>query len=86
MHRSSSGPRAVVSLADAGLVKQAAANDNGKPWRCRACGSLLGIERGRELHVKYKEADLWIVGTCRRLCRQCGAANEITVGTTREES
>jgi hypothetical protein len=26
-----------------------------RPWRCRACGALLGMERDGELHVKYKE-------------------------------
>jgi hypothetical protein len=51
-----------------------------KNWRCKACGALLGIEQGGELHVKYKEADLRIVGSCRRACRRCGAVNEIAVG------
>ena len=57
-----------------------------RPWHCRTCGSLLGVERGRELHVKYKDAEVWIVGTCRRVCRRCGGGNVITVGTSKEES
>jgi len=47
---------------------------------------LLGVEQGRELHVKYKDAEIWIVGTCRRVCRRCGEGNVITVGTSQEES
>jgi len=47
---------------------------------------LLGVEQGSELHVKYKDAEIWIVGTCRRVCRRCGEENVITVGTSQEES
>jgi hypothetical protein len=56
--------------------------DNPLSWCCRTCGSLLGIERGGQLHVKYKGADIWIVGTCRRDCRRCGERNEVTVGAS----
>jgi hypothetical protein len=56
--------------------------NNPLSWRCRACGSLLGVERGGQLHVKYKDADVWIVGTCRRACRRCGERNEVTVGAS----
>lgn len=53
-----------------------------RPWRCDACGALLGMARGDELHVKYKEAELWIAGPCRSVCRRCGKSNQITVGRT----
>jgi len=47
---------------------------------------LLGVEKERELHVKYKDAQFWVVGTCRQVCRHCGEGNVITVGTSPEES
>jgi hypothetical protein len=53
-----------------------------RPWRCDACGALLGIARGDELHVKYKDVEIWIVGPCRSICRRCGKSNQITVGQT----
>jgi hypothetical protein len=60
-------------------IRQKPANDNARPWRCRACGALLGVAQGGELHVKYKDSEVWIVGTCRRTCRRCGERNEVTV-------
>jgi hypothetical protein len=50
-----------------------------RPWRCRACGSLLGVLRGGELHLKYKDVQHWIVGRCRHVCRRCGATNVVHV-------
>jgi hypothetical protein len=58
---------------------------NIKPWRCHACGALLGIARGDELHVKYRDAEIWIAGPCRSICRRCGKSNEITVGRPSKE-
>ena len=49
-------------------------------WHCHACRALLGIARGTHLHVKYKDAEIWIVGRCRCICRRCGKANESVVG------
>jgi hypothetical protein len=88
MGREPSNPRAVVLLEIARPVDRSPANDNARPWRCRGCGSLLGLERGRALHVKYKDVEYWIVGGCRHVCRRCGEGNEITVGNanTQEDS
>jgi hypothetical protein len=56
------------------------ASYDGLPWRCRVCGALLGVAQGGQLHVKYRDTELWVVGTCRRTCRRCGERNETTVG------
>jgi DNA invertase Pin-like site-specific DNA recombinase len=34
-----------------------------KEWRCRQCGTLLGVERGGKLHLKYKTAQ-FVVARC----------------------
>ena len=31
-------------------------------WRCRKCGTLLGIHRGESVHVKHKRAQLVVRG------------------------
>jgi hypothetical protein len=53
-----------------------------RPWRCRVCGALLGMQQGAELHVKYKDVSHWIAGRCRHACRRCGAMNTLHVGPT----
>lgn len=35
-----------------------------KEWRCRKCGTLLGVERKRRLHLKYKTAQYVSDGAC----------------------
>ncbi|MBV9949613.1 MAG: hypothetical protein JOZ69_22420 [Myxococcales bacterium] len=52
-----------------------------RPWRCRACGALLGVVCGDELHLKYKETEYWVRGGCRHACRRCGAVNALLVPT-----
>lgn len=49
-------------------------------WRCRTCGALLGIVKGGQLHMKYKDTEIWVVGTCHRRCRRCAERNEIVTG------
>jgi len=51
----------------------------GRPWRCRSCDALLGVEHDGELHVKHKETEHWISGRCRHACRRCGAMNTFPV-------
>jgi phage FluMu protein Com len=45
--------------------------------RCRECRSLLAVQHGAEIHVKYK--DLRVIGTGRMSvdCRRCQARNVI---------
>ncbi|MGD0527718.1 MAG: hypothetical protein ABSE49_21475 [Polyangiaceae bacterium] len=50
-----------------------------RPWRCCSCGSLLGVLRGGELHLKYRDVEHWITGRCRHACRRCGATNAVDV-------
>jgi hypothetical protein len=69
----------VVSSRIPSRIAPHVASGNGRPWRCRTCGSLLGIERGDELHVRFKDAELWIVGRCRQVCRRCGESNSIAI-------
>jgi hypothetical protein len=60
------------------------ANSNGarqtneRSWRCIGCGLLLGIHRGGELHIKYKELEAVVVGRFRTACRRCTKPNETT--------
>lgn len=51
----------------------------GRPWRCHACGALLGVLRSSELHLKYRDLQHWVTGRCRHTCRRCGAMNTIDV-------
>jgi hypothetical protein len=44
--------------------------------RC-ACGLLLGIHKGDELHVKYKEFTAVVRGAVRVCCRRCGRHVEV---------
>lgn len=43
----------------------------GRDWRC-ACGSLLGMRHGEELHIKYKDFSAVVRGTASVRCRRCG--------------
>lgn len=47
-------------------------------WRCRGCAALLGVHRGGELHIKYKELELRVAATERvaTTCRRCKRVNE----------
>lgn len=54
--------------------------EHARPWRCRSCGALLGMQQGDELHVKYKDVQHWITGRCRHACRRCGAMNTMHAG------
>lgn len=50
-----------------------------KEWRCRCCGTLLGIEMLGKLTMRYKTATFVVVGTVQAICRRCSDFNEIIV-------
>ncbi len=51
-----------------------------KEWRCRQCGTLLGVERGGRMHLKYKTAQFVVSGSVMAVCRRCSEINEMVVG------
>ena len=53
---------------------------NEKEWRCRQCGTLLGVERGGRLHLKYKTAQFVVSGQVMAVCRRCSEISETVVG------
>ena len=46
------------------------------PWRCTACGTLIGVERGGKIHLKYKKAQFVVQGSVLAVCRYCSELNE----------
>lgn len=46
-----------------------------RQWRCRRCQTLLGVERGGVLHLKYKKARFAVRGVAQAVCRRCGELN-----------
>ena len=54
---------------------------NEKAWRCRQCGTLLGVERAGRLHLKYKTAQFVVSGQVMAVCRRCSEISETAVGT-----
>ena len=47
-------------------------------WRCRKCGTLLGIRRTDQIHIKHKRAQLMVRGEVLAVCPRCAELNEIT--------
>ena len=50
-----------------------------REWRCRKCKTLLGVERGARLHLRYKQAQYVIDGgdyNVIAVCRNCSTVNE----------
>jgi len=46
-------------------------------WRCRKCGTLLGVATGDEVEVRYKTAVYRVRGELATDCRKCGTANRL---------
>lgn len=51
-----------------------------KEWRCKECDTLLGVERGARLYLRYKQAQYIVDGDYAVLavCRNCSTVNERT--------
>lgn len=50
-----------------------------KEWRCKECETLLGVEQGARLHLRYKQAQYVIDGgdySVIAVCRNCSTVNE----------
>ncbi len=50
-----------------------------KEWRCRECDTLLGVECGDRLHLRYKQAQYVVDGgdyDVLAVCRSCSTVNE----------
>lgn len=45
-------------------------------WRCSGCRTLLGVERGGKLFLRYKQVQYVVVGEVIAICRTCGLAND----------
>ena len=46
-------------------------------WRCRKCGTLLGVATGDHVEVRYKAAVYRVRGELATDCRKCGTPNRI---------
>lgn len=46
-------------------------------WRCRKCGTLLGVATGDVVEVRYKTAVYRVRGELATDCRKCGTANRL---------
>ena len=53
-----------------------------KEWRCKECDTLLGVERGARLHLRYKQAQYVVDGgdyNVIAVCRNGSTVNELNV-------
>ena len=56
-----------------------------REWRCKECDTLLGVETGARLHLRYKQAQYIVDGddfNVIAVCRNCFTVNERS--TTKE--
>jgi len=50
-------------------------------WRCEKCNTLLGIDRGEHLSLRYKDLQLIVTGGDYHIiavCRKCATASQRT--------
>lgn len=55
-----------------------------REWRCKKCGTLLGVGREARLHLRYKEVQYIVDGgdfVVTAVCRSCSAVNERRSGS-----
>ena len=61
------------------------AKNPGRCWRCRRCGTLLGVERGGKLHLKYKNAQYMVEGTVTAVCHRCNELSAMMTTGSRQD-
>lgn len=52
-------------------------------WRCRECNTLLGVNDGSRIQLRYKQAQYVVEGghyTVTAVCRSCHTVNLLDVG------
>ncbi len=50
-----------------------------KEWRCKECDTLIGVEQGARLHLRFKQAQYIVDGgdyNVIAVCRNCSTVNE----------
>ena len=55
-----------------------------REWRCKECDTLLGVERGTRLHLRYKQVQYVVDGgdyNVIAVCRNCSTVNERSLGS-----
>ena len=53
-------------------------------WRCRKCGTLLGVHRTGQIHIKHKRAQLMVRGEVLAVCPRCAELNQIASSPSAE--
>jgi len=52
-----------------------------REWRCTQCGKLLGVLKGKRLHIRFACSHEYLVGfPATGICRCCGTLNEHPTG------
>ncbi|PKN53963.1 MAG: hypothetical protein CVU56_29085 [Deltaproteobacteria bacterium HGW-Deltaproteobacteria-14] len=57
-----------------------------KEWRCRKCGTLLGVHRRGRVHIKHKRAQFVVRGHVEAVCPRCAELNEATTARTTDDT
>ena len=48
----------------------------GDEWRCQSCGKLLGVDNGRQMHIRLKHRQEYLVSyPVTATCPGCGTLN-----------
>ena len=58
------------------LKESTPSTQQSREWRCRACGKLLGLYQGTELHVRFSRGHEFFASfPARAICCGCGCTN-----------
>src|SRR4051812_30138309 len=74
LSRSRGSPMSVSPVRDEAV--QRPTKSNGRECRCTKCNSLLGIQHGGQIHIKYKELSVIGPGPMIVECRRCRTSND----------